>query len=721
MTDLSTDLKNSIGDLQTRHASLLTAVQAYRNGNVGVSKADITAATAALAARVDAEESTLLGLAGKGVQPSLSLDFLGDMYLMGENRPTKGYQFSDLVTFSRASAAWYYNSAGVLTQAAANAPRFNYDPVTKALRGLLIEEQRTNLLTYSSSLDNSAWARLNVSVTPNVLMGMDGLFTADRITPTAVNSEHYIERAASSVAPGTYTFSAFVKDSGFGSIRLRPTHSGDTSATSDITFNFAAKTLTASNGRYISSGFVELPNGVFRVWITFSTSVTTTPSGRLQLGSGYVGDPALGAYVWGAQLEAGAFPTSYIPSADTFTSRATTATYLNSAGTLVTAAVNAARSSAYAYDSTGALQPVGLLLEAANATNLALYSDQFDNAAWSKVGVSVTPNASVAPDGSMSADKLITSSGSSTVGASIVQSVSKAASPVTYTASVFVKAGEMDRVRLFLHGANTSTARCIADFNLVTKSASILNQGTSGFDDATATIVEVGGGYFRVSLTATTDSNSGVSLRIYSISSSISTGDGNSGIYIWGAQLEGGSVPTSYIPTTSAQVTRAADVSSSAQVTRAMDDVRVNTLAPWFNAREGSMTAEWDAVGGVNNTPVVLLQGVSSNCIRIRNDPDTTKFDVVTDSAVISSRTAGAAPATWETRKAAIAYKEADYAIAVAGGAASAGGGAGRLPTVSHLRIGTHIFNTQGLNGHIRKLRYYPKRLTNTQLQAVTA
>lgn len=52
--------------------------------------------------------------------------------------------------FTRASAGWYYNSAGVLTQAAANAPRFDYDPVTLAVRGLLIEEARTNLIRNNS-------------------------------------------------------------------------------------------------------------------------------------------------------------------------------------------------------------------------------------------------------------------------------------------------------------------------------------------------------------------------------------------------------------------------------------------------------------------------------------------------------------------------------------------------------------------------------------------
>ncbi|MFZ5936576.1 DUF2612 domain-containing protein [Pseudomonas sp. HS6-2] len=189
-------------------------------------------------------------------------------------------------------------------------------------------------------------------------------------------------------------------------------------------------------------------------------------------------------------------------------------------------------------------------------TNLLRFSEQLDNSAWTKAGgIIVTPNAAVAPDGTISAGKLIAPSGGATASASCVQVVSKAASPIVYTGTIFAKSGEMDVVRLFMHGANTTTARCIVNFDLIAKSVGFISQGTSGFDDAVASIEDAAEGYSRVSVTATTDSNASVTFRVYSMSSVVSVGDGISGIYAWGAQLEQSSVYTSYIQTASAAVT----------------------------------------------------------------------------------------------------------------------------------------------------------------------
>jgi hypothetical protein len=102
----------------------------------------------------------------------------------------------------------------------------------------------------------------------------------------------------------------------------------------------------------------------------------------------YSGDGTSGVCLWGAQFETGAFPTSYIPSTDSFTSRASTATYFDSNGVLQTAGSGVARSNAYGYDTSGALKPIGLLLEA-GATNLLLRSEEFDNAAWGKTGATI--------------------------------------------------------------------------------------------------------------------------------------------------------------------------------------------------------------------------------------------------------------------------------------------------------------------------------------------
>ena len=70
-------------------------------------------------------------------------------------------------TFTRASSGWAYNSLGVLTQYSTNAPRFDYDPTTLQLRGLLFEEQRANMFLRSSGFSDATWAKTRVSVSPN--------------------------------------------------------------------------------------------------------------------------------------------------------------------------------------------------------------------------------------------------------------------------------------------------------------------------------------------------------------------------------------------------------------------------------------------------------------------------------------------------------------------------------------------------------------------------
>ena len=119
-------------------------------GGVGsLEVADYANTTSTEANRVVA----LGGLGGMGTSaiylpstPALLLDF------------TTG-TLDSRITFTRSTTGSYYNSAGVLSTAAINAPRFDYNPSTLQAKGLLIEESRTNLLTYSEQFDNAAWVK----------------------------------------------------------------------------------------------------------------------------------------------------------------------------------------------------------------------------------------------------------------------------------------------------------------------------------------------------------------------------------------------------------------------------------------------------------------------------------------------------------------------------------------------------------------------------------
>jgi len=221
-------------------------------------------------------------------------------------------------------------------------------------------------------------------------------------------------------------------------------------------------------------------------------------------------------------------------------SRSTIGTYFDNLGIMQTAAINAPR---FTYNpSTKAFE--GLLIEPAS-TNLLLYSAQFDNAAWTKSAATVTTNAVAAPDGTVTADKLVEDTSNSSHD---IRQLYSGSVNTSYTFSFFVKAAERSIIDVFIGGPSVA-----ANYNLINKTA--IGTGSS--------IISVGNNWYKCSITATTTSGSGAFNPIIILNNGITTtytGDGTSGIYLWGAQLEVGTKATSYIATTSTSVLRNADV-----------------------------------------------------------------------------------------------------------------------------------------------------------------
>jgi hypothetical protein len=196
----------------------------------------------------------------------------------------------------------------------------------------------------------------------------------------------------------------------------------------------------------------------------------------------------------------------------------------------------------------------GVLIEGAR-TNLLLRSQEFDNASWSKTRASVTANAVTAPDGTTTADKLVESVD---VGTHYVSQAFTGVDSTTYTNSVFVKAAERTWAWVVL----TTQAGGLrgAYINLATGALGTVSGST------TASVEAFADGWYRVRVTADIGAaGSGEQVQVYAATADGTTsytGDGTSGIYIWGAQLEAGAFPSSYIPTTSSSATRAADILS---------------------------------------------------------------------------------------------------------------------------------------------------------------
>jgi hypothetical protein len=154
-------------------------------------------------------------------------------------------------------------------------------------------------------------------------------------------------------------------------------------------------------------------------------------------------------------------------------------------------------SQATLFDSTGTLRYA--------ANNIVSYSEQFDNAFWSKTDVTVTQNAAIAPDGTLTADKLIVNNG--TTGSNLNISPTFQSS-TAYTGSIYAKAGEWNWLEIELRSETTSILR--AWFDLSNGVVGTVNAGM------TATITPVGNGWYRCTATRTTAAtNTSTRLRYY--------------------------------------------------------------------------------------------------------------------------------------------------------------------------------------------------------------
>lgn len=227
-------------------------------------------------------------------------------------------------TTGASNPATYVASSGYIASASNNEPRFDYDPVSKICRGLLIEESRQNLLTYSEELNRLTKTRSNILAdqftSPNNTLTADNFYD-----DTTVSNTHFASTASISFTSGTYyTLSVFVKKNGRNiSLAFSSTSFG---ANVRYTFNLDAGTASVNvAGTNSSSAIVNAGNGYWRCSITAQATATASSTAALYLIDGstlsYTGDGTSGVYIWGAQLEAGAFVTSYIPTTTTSLTR----------------------------------------------------------------------------------------------------------------------------------------------------------------------------------------------------------------------------------------------------------------------------------------------------------------------------------------------------------------------------------------------------------------
>ena len=337
----------------------------------------------------------------------------------------------------------------------------------------------------------------------------------------------------------------------------------------------------------------------------------------------------------------------------------------------------------------------GLLVEDSR-TNLYARSQEFDNAAWDKIRSSIQANAINAVDGTLTADKLIEDT---SLGTHVT--VRPVAPPATaHTLSVFAKKGERDWIVLRAGGQNTF-------FNLDT--------GVATSNINSPTITNYGNGWYRCTVT----SSAGTQNQIWMSSDGVTTsytGDGTSGIYIWGAQLEVGLFATSYIPTVTNTVARSADVCS----------ITGTAFSRIYNQAEGTLFADVKPQLADQNAFFFCVNTTASNnmhCICKTNASLSggKRWAGLTNLVGLNIQSLILTPtdAAISRSRLAYAYKLNDFAFANSGSIVGTDTNA-MLPAPTAMRIGARD-DGFSINGHLGSIRYYPKRIVDSSLQALTA
>ena len=551
----------------------------------------------------------------------------------------------------------------------------------------LIQTAVTNLSLRSQELGDAAWTKTLSSITADAAIAPNGTTTADKLVEDSSTGIHNIvEATAITYTNGlAYTFSFFVKKAERQTVQIlmHPNPFPGTVGPRTAVFNSNTGAFVSVGSAYTGSSVTAFSDGWYRVSVSSISDATATGNFAMALCSddigttSYTGNGTSGLFLWGAQLEQASTVGEYIPTTSTINS--------------------AAR---YDHDPVSLLGK-GLLLEDVR-TNLSLYSEDFGNAIYSLTAATVSTNTSVAPDGTTTADT-VNSSGTAVVS----QSFTKAASAITYTGSLFVKGSVTDFSLTIDDGATINRGR--ARFNLSTGTlGSVTNDGT--FTGTTATITSFPNGWYR--LTVTTTTNILITARLRSFWSGAGTS-----IDFWGAQLETGAFPTSYIPTTTATVTRAADISTSV-ATSVFE-------SSWYNQTEGTVFAD-NTNYGVSNTRIVSFSDNStSNRFTVARGTGSSgninTTVTVSGVAQVNSLVLASSLSFGSAAKAAVAIKASDFAGS-ANGLAPVTQATGSIPTTfSQITIGNgEVLGTNTFFGTLRRITYWPTRLSNEVLQRIT-
>lgn len=406
-------------------------------------------------------------------------------------------------SFTRASTGTYIDTNGYIATQVANVPRFNYNPLDLTTAPTLcVEASATNYTLQSTDFTNASWTKSNTTISGNTEAGPANDLTADKVVASATTSLHYVTQAYTLPGIGSYVYSVFLKAAEETTCQITLYQSsGSVTCTVDLSNGTLSHIVNVSPITNPNATITPYKNNWYRVSISGTTSMTTVNTSITLRGDGadtYLGNGTAGIYVWGAQLEAGTTPTSFIPTTTATVTRATDA-----------------------YTGTGLVYSN---IAEAGGINLLAYTEQLENTAWTKVNCNVSTNAVSAPGTAFKTVEVISKSGASGTFGHIYQTAYMGAGVnvgKTYAGSIWLwsdSGSQIVTLKISDIAYNTYTSSNITLTTTPTRYSFTSNGGGSW--NASGTQIALG-----IDLTGASAS-----------------------VYAWGAQLEVSASMSDYVP-----------------------------------------------------------------------------------------------------------------------------------------------------------------------------
>jgi hypothetical protein len=520
-----------------------------------------------------------------------------------------------------------------------------------------IQEMPYNLLTYSEDFINSSWSKYQASITSG-FTSPDGENNAFKLVENSSNDSHILYKNNITTGSGKTTLSIKAKAEERKWILF-----GDFEQNNRVYFdleNGVAGTVLGSPDSY---SITSIENGWYDITLT-STSVTQVDF-QVYLATGnnqatYQGDGSSGVYIWGAQVNKGTSAKTYFPT---------------------TTRLNMPRVD-YKDNTNGSL-----ILEP-QRTNLITYSEAIGSNGFNEINSSIQSNVSVSPNGTLNADLLKENTANDT---HFMFKDFNLSSGQTYSISVFAKSNGTNRNLRFGDGGLGWSSGFNVNFDL-----------TNGSADSGGVIESYGNGWYRCSVVGTTNATTS-RLLVYSIlnTSTSYQGDGSSGVFLYGLQVEQGSYPTTLINTSGSSVTRNADACS------------ITNVADRIGQTEGVVYMDFVAqrTDGVSQSHFWL--GASGSEIGLYGG---SQFIFYSSGGVQIN---GGNIVNGQRYKVAFGYKANDY-VAYINGTQVGTDTSATVPTMSALVLNSYFDGTELQKKDINDFKLYNTKLSNSELAALT-